>query len=93
MADCFNANDLRRVQAAFDAAVPAPYQASALLISDASAISVWVPDPDNPALTVVQVRFDWNNGRVARRSRQPKESELDRITGEFVTICEAYQSP
>jgi hypothetical protein len=73
----FRKSDARRVQALFDEAVTAPYEAEVVLSNANTVMTISVADPDNAALNVVKCSFDYNPAPAVRgpsTSRVPRRS-------------------
>lgn len=84
----FRPSDVRRVQAAFDNALPAPYEAEIELADQRTTLMVRIADPDNNALTVGSVT--WTFDAVRPKERQPSASELAQIVAAQVTVCNEH---
>lgn len=84
----FRPSDVRRVQAAFDAAIPAPYEAEVTLADGRMTMNAIVMDPDDPALPVVRTSWPYEAGK--RLVKQPSDAELAVISTEFIAACTAY---
>lgn len=84
----FRPSDQRRVQAAFDAALPAPYEAFVKLEADRTVMRVSVPDPDNELLPVAQAV--WTYDASVKDRKQPTDEELAQIGARFAVICAEY---
>jgi hypothetical protein len=84
----FRTSDIRRAQAAFDAALEETvYEAEIALTNGNNAMSVTVVDPNDFDMVVAACRFDY---QVGVRTAQPSAGELSRIATDFATICAAY---
>lgn len=89
----FRKSDARRVQALFDEAVTAPYEAEVTLSNANAVMTISVADPDNAALNVVTCSFDYNPAPAVRTVDQPRAQEVMEQCAVFATACSEYQSP
>lgn len=89
----FRILDQRRVQAAFDAVVPPPYDPVVTLTANNEALAVRVMDPARPDLTVASCEWRHDGSNLMARQEQPPRSEVEEIAATFVTICAEYVSP
>lgn len=85
----FRPSDERRVQAAFDAGLDAPYEAELLLEDGRRTMRVRVMDPDNQEIPVAQAIW-WHDPAAPKTRRQPDDGEVARLVTEFNGICAAY---
>jgi uncharacterized protein YcfL len=85
----FRPSDQRRVQAAFDAAIEAPYEVTITLEDNRMTMRAQVMDPDNAAIPVVQAIW-WYDPAGLKNRPQPSNDEVARIAAEFNTACQAY---
>jgi hypothetical protein len=86
----FRPADQRTVQAAMDAALPQPFQAEIELMEGRSRMRVFVADPDNHAMPVAQVTWDYYTFKTMNGKPQPREGELAYVISQFVAACQAY---
>lgn len=84
----FRNSAVARVQAAFAAAIPAPYEAEIKLEDDRNTMRVVVTDPDDPALPIAQVIWQWDIKGPTRL--QPSDEEIAVIANSFALICADY---
>lgn len=82
----FMPSDQRRVRAAFDGALPQPYEADITMGEGRKSIRVSVLDPDDETLFVAQATWLFEEPRPANR-KQPSDEELAEIVKAFITIC------
>jgi hypothetical protein len=85
----FRPSDVRRVQAAFDAALDPPYEAEIQLNEARTAMRAIVMDPDDPALAVVQVVWEFDDDK-RRDVKQPSDTELAYHIEAHRQICTEY---
>lgn len=85
----FRPSDVRRVQAAFDAALPAPYEATITVSPDRLELIVTVNDPDEPHLTVSSAVWTFDP-RALKNSLQPDDAEIVAIATAHTQICADY---
>lgn len=85
----FRPSDQRRVQAAFDAGLPAPYEAEITLAQGRKVMRCEVRDPENDQLVVVQAEW-WYDERAPRTVQQPAKDEIAAVTYAFIQLCEQY---
>lgn len=85
--------DVRRVQALFDEAVPAPYEAEVSLTNGNMTMVIAVADPDNDTLNVVNCSFNYADTPVMRGLDQPPAREVMEQCASFAAICNAYEPP
>ena len=85
----FRPSDVRRVQAAFQAALPAPYEATITLSPDRLELIVTVADPDEPQL-VVSSGIWTHDPRALKGSKQPDDAEIAEIAAMNIAICTEY---
>lgn len=88
----FLPSDKRRVQAAFDAKMPEPFEATVTLEEERAAMRVVVLDPDNDQLVVAQAMWWYEEPRTPGKV-QPANAEVDSIAAAFVQICSEYVPP
>jgi hypothetical protein len=86
----FRPADQRHVQAAMDAALPPPFQAEIELLYSRTGMRAFVTDPDNHAMPVAQVTWDYDTSKAMNGKAQPREAELAYVISQFVTACQAY---
>lgn len=79
-------SEQRRVKAAFDAALPRPYEAEIAMEDFRKTMRVTVADPNDVTKTVVQAIWEYDE-RWAKGSPQPSNDELAAVVGAFVKIC------
>lgn len=79
-------SEQRRVQAAFDKALPPPYEAEITMEELRKSMRVAVADPDDATKTVVQAVW-WYEERWPRGTPQPAQEELNQIVAAFVKVC------
>lgn len=85
----FRPSDVRRVQAAFDAGLDAPYEAEVQLENMRKTLRVVIMDPDEPALPVAQTVW-WFDDGADKSVKQPSDAELGAIVGQHIRICTDY---
>lgn len=85
----FRNTDRRRVMAAFEEAIPAPYDPVVSLTGDK--LTVRIADPEREELTVVQCEWVFDPNRPTQP--QPSTGEVAQIVNAFVSICGQYVSP
>lgn len=84
----FRPSDVRRVQAAFDDALPAPYEAELELLDYRRTLKVRIADPDDASRTVGMVMWWYDPTRP--KSLQPSKEELAQIVAAKAKVCEDY---
>jgi hypothetical protein len=88
----FRQTDVRRVQAVFDQAIDAPYEAIASLQAP-DQMAVKIMDPDEPEFCVWQCRFDYVAPRPyarAEQRRQPSDAEIAGLAAHAAAVCIRY---
>lgn len=83
----FRQSDVRRVHAAFDEALPEPYEAGIVLSQDRKTLAVTVPDPDTAGLTVASCSWAFDPHLAARRILQPRDEETAAMAKTIAGIC------
>lgn len=89
----FRILDQRRVQAAFDAVLPPPYDPVVTLTGNNEVLAVRVMDPERPELTVASCEWRHDGSKLMARKEQPSSAEVTEIASTFVGICAEYVSP
>lgn len=79
-------SEQRRVKAAFDAALPRPYEAEIAMEDFRKTMRVTVADPNDETKTVVQAIWWYEEGKP-RGTAQPSNEELASIVAAFVKVC------
>jgi len=82
-------SDHRRIRAAFDGTMPAPYEADVIMGEGRKSIRVCVLDPDDETKTVAQAMWEFEESKL-RNGKQPSDAELAEIVKAFVDICNAH---
>lgn len=85
----FRPSDVRRVQAAFDAALTPPYEAQTTLEDDRKTLRVVIEDPDEARLIVAQAVW-WFDESKARETKQPADAEIATILNAMQVACSEY---
>lgn len=84
----FRPSDQRRVQASFDAALPAPYEAQVTLLDERRSLAVTIMDPDEPSLPVANAV--WWYDPALKNAKQPADAEIAAISAQMQRDCEEY---
>lgn len=85
----FLPSDVRRVQAAFDAGLDAPYEAQVQLENMRKTLRVVIMDPDDETLPVAQAYW-WFDENALKGTKQPRDDELFAIIAAHRQICADY---
>lgn len=85
----FRPSDVRRVQAAFDAGLDAPYEAQIQLENMRKTMRVVIMDPDDEQLPVAQAVW-WFDPDALKGVKQPRDEEIAGIVASHKRICEDY---
>lgn len=85
----FRPSDVRRVQAAFDEGLEAPYEAQVQLENMRKTLRVEIMDPDDETLPVAQSVW-WFNDLAPKTAKQPAEAELGAIVASMRQVCTEY---
>lgn len=85
----FRPSDVRRVQAACDAGLPAPFEAAVTLSSDRLALSIAITDPDDASLPVAQASWAYDP-MLKYRDKQPSDAEVSDIVASLAQACSDY---
>lgn len=84
----FRPSDVRRVQAAFDAGLPAPYEATVTVEDSRITMRVSIMDPDDDTLPVAQAV--WTYDAAFKYRKQPTDAELADIVTSMTQACNEY---
>jgi hypothetical protein len=85
----FRPSDVRRVQTAFDDNLDPPYEAEIQLDGERLALRVIIMDPDDPALTVAQAIWPFDQS-LDKSVKQPADAEIASIVEVQKQICVDY---
>lgn len=84
----FRPSDERRVQAAFDRLLPAPFEADIYVEEQRTVLRVEVLDPDDPSLPVASARWTYDAQITYRK--QPSDDEIEEIAASIVEACNRW---
>lgn len=84
----FRPSDERRVQAALDRLLPAPYEADIYVEEQRTVLRVEVLDPDDPSLPVANARWTYDPQITYRK--QPDDAEIVEIAASIVEVCHRW---
>lgn len=85
----FRPSDVRRVQAAFDQALEAPYEAQVQLTGDRKSMRVVIMDPDDETLPVGQAIWTFDD-TAPKTMGQPSAAEVSSIVTSLKVVCDEY---
>lgn len=85
----FRPSDVRRVQAAYDAALDPPYEAQVQLENMRKTMRVIIMDPDDQQLPVAQAVW-WFDTDAPRTVKQPADAEVAATAASHKRVCTDY---